>query len=441
MSRKNPGVKLSLFLKKSIYYCYIFWDNVIEIQQHLEVFLPEYTNIYEKHLMSSIATSYQDCHRQFDEPVGLEDYRNPFQHDRDRIIHCLAFKRLKEKTQVFAPEKSDHLRNRLSHTLEVTAIARTIARALRLNEDLTESIALGHDLGHSPFGHSGESVINRILTGDIVFKNSDATAFKKVGGFKHNYQSVRIVDRLEKKYSEFKGLNLTDKVREGILKHTSIKGRIFNLFCYEGLNIDSTDSFPESHVVAITDEIAQQCHDLEDGIRLGYAKIPDLKDTLLMEHEEIKKIIEKGDSYNVMVELTRNLFKIFIDDVVKTNVNMKQEFTFSKEILEMFVSLKDFVYSRIIFSRDVTRSDHISEKVITGLFQSFYNNPLLLPDYVLYRVCDASEVPFLRHLSFSDRKKYKIYLKSCDKFIRILADFIGGMTDSYAIKELQKISY
>ncbi len=400
-----------------------------------------FTKIYEKHLLSELATSYSDCKRRFNENDNKNDYRNPFQHDRDRIIHCLAFKRLKEKTQVFAPEKSDHLRNRLSHTLEVSAIARTIARALRLNEDLVESIALGHDLGHSPFGHSGESVINSILTGKIEIEDSDKEAFKKAGGFKHNYQSIRIVDTLEKKYLDFKGLNLTDKVREGILKHTSIKGRIYNIFCYEGLNIDSTNSFLESSVVAITDEIAQQCHDLEDGIRLGLAKITELNNTKLIEHPELKKIINKGNDYSVMVELIRTLFKIFIDNIVTTNKELNnKELKFSKDILEIFSSLKNFVYSKIIFSRDVAKSDFLAEKVIKGLFSSFYHNPLLLPDYVLYRVSDESGVPFFRNLSFADRKKYKIYLKSCDKFIRILADYIGGMTDSYAIKELKQIT-
>jgi dGTPase len=381
------------------------------------------------------------CKRRHNEKTNTNDYRNPFQHDRDRIIHCLAFKRLKEKTQVFAPEKSDHLRNRLSHTLEVSAISRTIARALRLNEDLAEAIALGHDLGHSPFGHSGESVINDILTGKIKIQDSDKEAFNRVGGFKHNYQSVRIIDSIEKKYLDYKGLNLTDKVREGILKHTSIKGKIYNIFCYEGLNIDKASSFPEANVVAITDEIAQQCHDLEDGIRLGLAKITDLQDTLLVENTTIKTILEKGDSYNVMVELIRSLFKIFIDDIVFASMGKDTStLEFSKEVAKIFMSLKDFVYSRIIFSRDVARSDYLAKKVIKGLFNSFYNNPLLLPDYVLYRVSDESKIPFFRTLSFQDRKKYKIYLKSCDKFIRILADYIGGMTDSYAIKELQQIT-
>lgn len=403
--------------------------------------MAKYTEVVEKHYLSSGGTNYKDCNRQVMETAINNDYRNPFQHDRDRIIHCLAFKRLKEKTQVFAPEKSDHLRNRLSHTLEVTAIARTIARVLKFNEDLVEAIALGHDLGHSPFGHSGESVINRILTGNIVVNDSDQDAFKKAGGFKHNYQSVRIIDFLEKKYLNFKGLNLTDKVREGILKHTSVKGKVYNLFCYDGLNIDSSNTFLEAQVVAITDEIAQQCHDLEDGIRLGFAKISDLKNTLLIEDKELNKILNKGDSYMVMVELIRNLFKFFIDDVVLTSLeNEGKELSFSKDIGKIFLSLKEFVYSRIIFSRDVTRSDHLAEKVITGLYSSFYNNPLLLPDYVLYRVSEASEIPFLRHLSFGERKKYKIYLKSCDKFIRILADYIGGMTDSYAIKELKQIT-
>src|SRR5262249_48263770 len=181
------------------------------------------------------------------------DSRTEYAHDRDRIIHSHAFRRLKHQTQVFIPYEGDHFRTRLTHTLEVSQIARSAARSLGLNEDLTEAIALGHDLGHTPFGHSGERVL------DILLRESHPGA----GGFKHNYQSVRVVDRLEKTYLE-PGLNLTHDVREGILKHTHWKRDFpFPLDFPEGLRFESGGSL-EAQVVNWSDEIAQQTHDLED---------------------------------------------------------------------------------------------------------------------------------------------------------------------------------
>lgn len=373
-----------------------------------------------------------------------KDYRTALQHDRDRITHCLAFKRLKEKTQVFAPEQSDHLRNRLSHTLEVTQLSRTVARVLSLNEDLAEAIALAHDLGHSPFGHSGEAVLNLILKGEIPIDHADAGAFSRAGGFKHNYQSVRIVDDLEKRYREFNGINLTDKVREGILKHTGTKGRLYNLFHYEGTAIDEPISTPEAAIVALTDEIAQQCHDLEDGIRLKLARISDLQETAVVDVDVFREIIRQGDGYDTMNLLIRSLFHVFMDDMIENDLQQRDDggfyFSFSPDVEKAFAGLRDFVYTRIIYSGQVARSDHVARRVIRDLFNAFYNNPKLLPDYVLARVSRTSGVDNLRRLSGAEQKKTADTLKSCDKFVRVLADYIGGMTDSYAVKEYNKIN-
>src|SRR5215467_10843872 len=186
------------------------------------------------------------------------DARTNYARDRDRIIHSRAFRRLKHKTQVFIPYEGDHFRTRLTHTIEVSQIARSVARALGLNEDLTEAVALGHDLGHTPFGHSGEYVLDRILR----------ESHPESGGFKHNFQSVRVVDRLEKRYEE-PGLNLTHDVREGVLKHTSWPRDFpFPLDFPEGLRFESGGSL-EAQVVNWSDEIAQQTHDLEDGLPLA----------------------------------------------------------------------------------------------------------------------------------------------------------------------------
>ena len=185
------------------------------------------------------------------------DARTNFVHDRDRIIHSRAFRRLKHKTQVFIPYEGDHFRTRLTHTIEVSQIARSVARALGLNEDLTEAIALGHDLGHTPFGHSGEYVLDRLLRESLP----------EAGGFKHNFQSVRVVDRLEKRYEE-PGLNLPHDVREGMLKHPAWpKDFPFPLDLSDGLSPESGGSL-EAQTVNWADEIAQQTHDLEDGLPL-----------------------------------------------------------------------------------------------------------------------------------------------------------------------------
>ena len=204
-------------------------------------------------------------------------YRTAIQRDRDRIIHSRAFRRLKHKQQVFLISEGDHYRTRLTHTLEVAQLARTMANALGLNEILVEAIALGHDLGHTPFGHVGEVVLNDILSG---IDNLDGELLRKNrGGFKHNYQSLRVLDKIEKKY-QFDGLNLTSFVREGILKHTRLLREKYSYpeFRYEGLNfeIDSATTL-EGQVVAICDEIAQRTHDLEDGIRAALVEIEKIR--------------------------------------------------------------------------------------------------------------------------------------------------------------------
>jgi len=214
-------------------------------------------------------------------------YRTAFQRDRDRIIHSRAFRRLKHKRQVFLVTYGDHYRTRITHTIEVSQLSRTMARALGLNEDLVEAIALGHDLGHTPFGHIGEVVLHRIMKGhddlDGALHMTDA------GGFKHNYQSVRIVDYNEMKYG-FRGLNLTAPVREGILKHTRLRRNDVNIpgFEKEGLYYDLDHATTlEGQIVAVCDEIAQRTHDLEDGLRARHVSLLDVRSL------ELIKLIEQ----------------------------------------------------------------------------------------------------------------------------------------------------
>ncbi|HDP99425.1 MAG TPA: dNTP triphosphohydrolase, partial [bacterium] len=215
-------------------------------------------------------------------------YRTAFQRDRDRVVHSRAFRRLKHKQQVFLISEGDHYRTRLTHTLEVAQLSRTMARALGLNETMVEAIALAHDLGHTPFGHVGEIVLNQILTG-----TDDLNGLlnkKNIGGFKHNYQSLRVLDKIEKKY-EFDGLNLTAPVREGVLKHTRLlKGQYqYPDLYYDGLYFDTDNATTlEGQVVAICDEIAQRTHDLEDGIRAGLVELEHVRENKIIVSVEKK---------------------------------------------------------------------------------------------------------------------------------------------------------
>jgi dGTPase len=205
------------------------------------------------------------------EDEQAEDLRLAYQRDRDRVLHARAFRRLKHKTQVFVPHVADHPRTRLTHTLEVGQLGRSVARALGLNEDLVEAIAMAHDLGHTAFGHSGETTLDRILHGLEPAVGLPDKVVENVGAFKHNYQSLRVVDLLERRY-QHPGLNLTDQVREGILKHTRWQVSYpFPLPNRDGLALNEPCHL-EGQAVAVGDEIAQQTHDLEDGLRAGRSR-------------------------------------------------------------------------------------------------------------------------------------------------------------------------
>ena len=218
--------------------------------------------------LSLVGTRSSEATRRRPEEVDPTDLRLAFQRDRDRILHARAFRRLKHKTQVFVPHVGDHPRTRLTHTLEVGQLARTIARALGLNEDLAEAAAMGHDLGHTPFGHTGEAVLDEILQGENRDITLPDTVVAEVGRFKHNYQSLRVVDLFERRYAQ-PGINLTDQVREAILKHTSWKVNFaFPLPQSEGLHLELPCHL-EGQAVAVADEIAQKTLDIEDGLRDG----------------------------------------------------------------------------------------------------------------------------------------------------------------------------
>jgi len=390
------------------------------------------------------------------------DYRTAFQRDRDRVLHSRAFRRLKHKTQVYVPHTGDHPRTRLTHTLEVGQLARTIARALVLNEDLVEAIALGHDLGHTPFGHSGEKTLARILAGEAEECPLPASVVRAVGTFKHNYQSLRVVDLLEQRYAD-PGLNLTDQVREGMLKHTTWKVRYpFPLPDPEGLRL-GLPCHLEGQVVALADEIAQQSHDLEDGLQAG---VIDLDDVARLEAPAA--VVERAGAtwaeersrFRRAAVVQRGLIHLFVTDAIRTTSrNLTRTLgkhgvvdhegwleivdgisastvSMSRRVAGWLAELKAFIYRFVINHQAVNRQDHRARLVITGLFRAYLGNPLTLPTYVLLRFHEVSGRPYLRDLPIARiAKEVDEHYRGSPDLVRLIVDHLAGMSDRYAIEE------
>lgn len=263
-----------------------------------------------------------------------DDLRTPFQRDRDRIIHSKAFRRLKHKTQVFFSPQGDHYRTRLTHVLEVSQIARTIARALRLNEDLTEAIALGHDLGHTPFGHAGEAILRELHP----------------AGFEHNEQSLRVVDILEK---NGKGLNLTFEVRDGILKHSKGRGKI----------LSDEPATLEGQIVRIADVIAYLNHDLDDALRAGIIKEKDIPRKFL-------KVF--GSRHSKRIDR-------MVRDVIFTTIKADYErISLSSEIEEILYSFRDFLFERVYYNPVVIKEFEKARLMLEVLYNYYLENPHLI---------------------------------------------------------------
>ncbi len=395
-----------------------------------------------------------------------DDLRPAFQRDRDRILHSRAFRRLKHKTQVFVPHLADHPRTRLTHTLEVAQIGRTLARALGLNEDLVEAIALGHDLGHTAFGHTGETVLREILAGTTGEVELPPEIVENAGTFKHNYHSLRVVDLLERRY-ELPGLDLTDEVREGILKHTTWRPDFnFPLPASEGLRLDAACHL-EGQIVAVADEIAQQTHDLEDGLRAGSVRLEEVEALnaarLVTEglgdryHEETRRWLRQ----NLLI---RGLIAVFVTDVVERSAENIRAFTlqcgcddhrsflearsdlprtviwFSEEVYRVFAELKSFIYRFIINHPQVNRQDWRARKVMTALFRAFWTNPLILPTYVLLRARDELGFPYLREVPLHTvaAEVHGRYHTS-PGFVRLVVDHLAGMSDRFALEEYHSL--
>ena len=392
-------------------------------QQHEHAFLAAYA-------AKSDGPMTQRRHPEPDHP-----YRTSFQRDRDRIIHAQAFRRLKHKRQVFLITYGDHFRTRLTHTLEVAQIARTMARALRLNEDLVEAVALGHDLGHTPFGHLGEVVLDEILQGRDPLDGTFSAGRR--GGFKHNYQSLRIVDRLEQKY-ELPGLNLTAAVREGILKHTRLKRQHYSYPDLDLADLHFNGDFAatiEGQLVAMADEVAQRTHDLEDGIRAGLVHSDEVRTLEIVRLVEAELKLERflpqqGELY--VRRLIGGLIELFVTDIIEETCRRAEtsqqrsrvsEFSqvevvaFSADVDPLQKALNKFIYERIIFVPSIREPDKSARELLRGLFRVYWRDPQTLPaDYLVHRpqASDGDEA-------------------------RAIADFIAGMTDHYAIAEASRL--
>jgi len=368
------------------------------------------------------ATSESTLGREvYEEPPS---YRSEYQRDRDRIVHSTSFRRLEYKTQVFVNHEGDLFRTRLTHSIEVAQIGRALARALRLNEDLTEAVALAHDLGHTPFGHAGQDALNECMS--------------SFGGFEHNLQSLRVVDILEEKYAEFEGLNLTFETREGILKHCSIVnakrlGKLGERF------LQQHQPSLEAQITNLADEIAYNNHDVDDGLRAGLISVEQLLEISLFkeQHDIVKKLYPALSSRRTIHEIVRRMINRLVSDLVETsNKNLADIYPisieevrqhptpliqFSEKMTEMNLELKRFLRNNLYSHFRVYRMTKKAQHIVEMLFEAFMNDTKLL----------ANEYRTKAQAMESDNGN--------DGRARVVADYIAGMTDRYAITEYNRL--
>jgi dGTPase len=358
-------------------------------------------------------------------PEPEHEMRSPFQRDRDRIIHSTAFRRLKHKTQVFVYHEGDHYRTRLTHSLEVAQIARTISRALGLDEDLAEALALAHDLGHTPFGHAGEEALN-----------VEMAAF---GGFSHNDQTLRILTKLECGYAEFDGLNLTWEALEGTAKHNGPLSLPLppSIAAYDSRHKLDLDCYagPEAQVAALADDIAYNNHDIDDGLRAGLFGVAALAEVPLVGpvFQEVAQRYPKLDEPRLIHEAIRRMIDRMVRDLVAetrlrlcdSGVRTAQDVralgrpvaAFSQEMRDNDRALKRFLQERMYRHYRVNRMSHKARRVVRELFQLFVAEPECLPSE--WRAAAACGDPIGR--------------------ARIVADYLAGMTDRFALDEHRRL--
>ena len=353
-------------------------------------------------------------------------HRSCYQRDRDRIIHSAAFRRLKHKTQVFVAHEGDYFRTRLTHSIEVGQIARTISSALGLDIDLTEAISLAHDLGHTPFGHTGEESLNLCM--------------KQFGGFDHNSQAIKVVTQLEQNYANFDGLNLTWETLEGIAKHNGPIKNPINYYLAE-YNLRHNLEFSkyascEAQVAAIADDIAYNNHDLSDGIRANLFTIEDLCHLPIVGqcfldvdkrhpkielsrriHEALRQVFGMMVE-DVLSQSKKNLNSFSIEDVDAVKLHSGPLISFSDDFKIELSKIKEFLFERMYRHWKVNRLRFRASKIVKEMFEMFFEQPDMLPD------------------------DWGIATKGCSEVMkaRIISDYIAGMTDQYALLEYRKLT-
>lgn len=364
-------------------------------------------------------------------PQAESAMRSAFQRDRDRIIHSSAFRRLKEKTQVFVAHEGDAYRTRLTHSLEVAQIARTLARALQVDEDLAEASALAHDLGHPPFGHSGEDALSESMA--------------DFGGFDHNAQTLRVVTKLETRYPEFEGLNLAWETLEGVVKHNGplmkagddAKVLPWGFRAYPGWQALELHTFAgiEGQIAALSDDIAYNNHDIDDGLRSGILKIEQLMDLPLVGDVFRRCRARYPDiSENILIhEAVREMIGLMVADVLdETRRRLKESgadspdavraldqpmVSFSDSMTESLAAVRRFLYANMYLHYKVKRMKEKGKMVVRDLFAAFLADPMLLPTELQREAGGAGE----------------------EATARVVCDYIAGMTDRYAIEEHRKL--
>jgi len=351
-----------------------------------------------------------------------EDFRDPYARDRDRVLHCSSFRRLEYKTQVFLNHEGDYFRTRLTHSLEVSQIARTLSRMLQFNETLAEVIALSHDLGHTPFGHVGGDELDRLLKED-----------GRPLGFEHNFQSFRVLTKLEKRYKDFDGLNLTFATLEGVLKHSYPYKKPFLKGLCSRFDLDKHPSL-EAMVVDHADEIAYTSHDIDDGIKYGLISFDDLlEDRLCLRVDEMvqREGVYRGEKlyrHRFVAGLIKLLVEDFIENsktgaqrcrqetpiVASLDANDKLPVGFSKETATQLKILKKLLLKKLYKHEKIARKMHAGKQCIQGLYKAFTE--------------DSDLLPLRTQELFEERKKE-----------RVIADYIAEMTDRYAMKTYHEV--
>ena len=364
-------------------------------------------------------------------PQPESPMRSAFQRDRDRIIHSSAFRRLKEKTQVFVAHEGDAYRTRLTHSLEVAQIARTLARALSVDEDLAEATALAHDLGHPPFGHSGEDALQDMMS--------------PFGGFDHNAQTLRVVTKIETRYPEFEGLNLAWETLEGVVKHngplmkpgdspSSLPWGFTAYQGWEGLELH-THSSVEAQIAALSDDIAYNNHDIDDGLRSGILTLDQLKDLPLVGevfhrcrtrypdisediliHEAVRELIGEMVS-DVLAESKRRLEQSGAKSAEEVRALDYPVVSFSESMTERLSAVRRFLYANMYLHYKVKRMKEKGKRIVRDLFSAFLDDPMLLPTHW----------------------QNEAQRNSAQPVARVICDYIAGMTDRYAVDEHRKL--